>query len=626
MIKECVISLYFLMWYFLIGLSVLFIFSGLDDLFIDIWYWVRACRRYFKRRQYPPLTYEKLSRQPEQQIAILVPCWHEANVIATMLKHNVYSIDYQNYMIFAGVYPNDPDTLREVQESAANLTHVQCIIGEKPGPTNKAENLNQIYQAVCAYEKTHETSFKIIVFHDSEDIIHPLSFKLYNYLIPRKDMIQIPIFPLHVSLWNFTHWLYADEFSENHTKNIVVRESIKAHVPSAGVGTAFSRRVIDTINMDDSIGPFSTDSLTEDYRTSLKIRLHHFKQVFVTQHVLRMQWRPRGFFRKGYVQRVHKEIIATRAMFPTEYKKAIRQKARWIIGIVFQEWEHSPWPEEWRVRYSLSHDRKAFITHFINGFGYIVFIFWIIYSMLTRIDPSYPTLQEQFNMHAWIWWVILAVTIIMIERMIQRMIAVRRIYSWWPAILSIPRTFYGNLLNMHAVLRAYRIYFTNISSTQTKIKSPVWDKTEHHFPGSHVLTPFRRRLGDLLLESGEITEAQLNQAILEQQKTGERLGQVLCRMQVMTQKKLIEWLAKQYNMQCFPKSMLDDARRQSESFLPKKTVKWLENYGVKPLFVDPRSFKIKLGIDDPTNELLIEKVMSYIMPYDAQFLLVDQES
>jgi adsorption protein B len=614
------------MWYFLVGLSILFIFSGLDDLFFDVWYWLRTCRRYFKRRQYPPLTYEKLADHPEQMIAILVPCWHEANVIGTMLKHNVYSIDYQNYMIFVGVYPNDPDTTQEVQRIADNLSHVHCVMGEKPGPTNKAENLNQIYQAMCAYEKLHDMSFQIIVFHDSEDIIHPLSFKLYNYLIPRKDMIQIPIFPLNVSLWNFTHWLYADEFSENHTKNIVVRESIKAHVPSAGVGTAFSRRVIDIIKVEGAVGPFSTDSLTEDYRTSLMIRLRNFKQIFVTQHVLRMQWKPRGLLRKGYVQQVHKEMIATRAMFPTEYKKAVRQKARWIIGIVFQEWEHSPWPKEWRVRYSLSHDRKAFMTHFINGFGYLVFLFWLLYSLFTRIDPSYPSLQEQFNMHPWIWWIVVSVTSIMIERMIQRMIAVRRIYSWLPAILSIPRTFYGNVLNMHSVLRAYRVYFTDISLKKTQEKSPTWDKTEHYFPGSHVLTPFRRRLGDLLLESGEITHEQLNKAILEQQKTGDRIGQVLCKMQVMTKKSLTEWLAKQYNIGLFPKSMLDDVMQEYEPVLPKKTAKWLKKYGLTPLFVDSRAFKIKLGIEDPTNELLIEKVLAYIVPYHVQFLLIDHES
>jgi adsorption protein B len=384
--------------------------------------------------------------------------------------------------------------------------------------------------------------------------------------------------------------------------------------------------VLEELTLEGAPGPFSIDSLTEDYRTSLTIRLKQFKQIFVTQHVLRMKWQPKGWFRKGYVQKVHKEMIATRALFPMEYTKAVRQKARWIIGIVFQEWEHSRWPTEWRVRYSLSHDRKAFMTHFINGFGYFVFGFWAIYSLLTLTNPTYPSLQEQFNMHAWVWWIVSAVTFIMIERMIQRMIAVRRIYSWWPALLSIPRTFYGNLLNLHAVLRAYSVYFNINAPKQTQSKGPIWDKTDHHFPGSHVLTPYRRRLGDLLIESGEVTSEQLHQAILEQQKTGERLGQVLCRLNVMTQSALSQWLAKQYDLNCFPQSRVSEALVRSESLLPKKTWRWLINYNVKPLVVDSDAKKMILGIDDPTNELLIEKVMTYLAPYSAVFTLIDPEN
>jgi bacteriophage N4 adsorption protein B len=621
--QEAIVSLYFLMWYFLVLLSVLFICSGLDDLFIDFSYWVRAIRRYFKTRHYPPLTYQKLADKPEQLIAILVPCWHEAGVIGTMLEHNVYSIDYQNYCIFVGAYPNDPATIEEVQRVALKHKKIQLVVNQCEGPTNKAENLNQIYLGMCAYEKTYAVKFDMIVFHDSEDIIHPLSLKLYNYLIPRKDMIQIPVFPLRVSYHKFTHWLYADEFSENHTKNIVVREAIGAHVPSAGVGTALSRHAIELIRQERVHGPFSTDTLTEDYRTSLAIRLLNLKQIFVTQAIFKMQWEPRGWFRKGYVQRVRKEYIATRALFPMEYKKSVRQKARWIIGIVFQEWEHNPWPEQWRVRYSVSHDRKGFVSHFINGFSYFVFLFWVIYTWCTQSNPNYPSLREQFNLHPWVWWLIGAVTFIMFERMLQRMIAVKRIYSWVPALLSIPRTFYGNLLNLNAVLRAYSIFFAKQVTQTTAPAAPIWDKTDHTFPGSHILMPYRRRLGDLLIEAKKITPEQLEQAMIEQQKSGNRIGNILCKMGFLTPTELITWLGRQYDLQCFPKSILDVALEQYEPAVPKRVLRWFKTYEIKLLFVDLERCIMKLGIEDPTNELLIEKVINYIAPFEAQFMLID---
>lgn len=558
-------------------------------------------------------------------IAVLIPCWQEAGVIGTMLKQNCYSIDYSNYYFFVGVYPNDLETVNEVQEVAQLIKNVRCVIGTTPGPTNKATNLNEIYNYVREFEKTLKSSFSIFIFHDSEDVIHPMSFKLYNYLMPRKEMIQIPVFPLEVNYWNFTHWLYADEFSENHTKDIIVRESIRGHVPSAGVGTAFSRHALQFLEDPTTRTPFSIDSLTEDYRTSLAIRIEGLKQIFVTETIIRMKWQPRGFLRKGYVQKPTREYIATRALFPLEYKKAVRQKARWIIGIVFQEWLHTPWPKEWRIKFTLAHDRKSFITHFINGVGYFVFFFWVLYSLCTYTNPEYPSLQEQFNLYPWVWWLIVIVTLIMIERMIQRMIAVKRVYGWIPSFLSIPRTFYGNLLNLHALFRAYHIYYTTPKS-QTSSKQPIWDKTDHHFPGSHILMPYRKKIGDLLLEKKIITKAQLNRAVLEQQKTGERLGQVLCRLNLISAQELLQLLSKQYNLNLIPKSMLTEINKTNNLSVSKNLIHWLINHNAAAISFDDIKGILTISIEDPTNELLIEKIINHIKPYTARFILVDHTS
>jgi bacteriophage N4 adsorption protein B len=620
--NELVLILFFVMWYVLVTLAILFSFSGLDDLFIDIYYWIRYLWRIQKTRHYKPLTYDQLIKKPQQYIAVLVPCWHEANVITTMLKHNCYSIDYKKYFIFVGVYPNDPDTVQEVQDVAETIPHVQCVIGRTPGPTNKAANLNEMYHHIKAFEVKHDISFSIFVFHDAEDIIHPLSFQLYNYLIPRKDMIQVPVFPLDVKYWNFTHWLYADEFAENHTKDIIVRESIRAHVPSAGVGTAFSRQALIILEDPETNMPFSVDSLTEDYRTSLAVREHQLKQIFVTQSITRLRWQKRTFFRKGYEQKRVKEYIATRALFPLEYKKAVRQKARWIIGIVFQEWDRGMWPKEWQIRYSLMRDRKAFITHFINGFGYFVFAFWIIYTLLTYANPAYPALQEQFNLHPWVWWLIVLVTVVMMERLLQRVIGTWRVYGWFPAVLSIPRAMYGNLLNLNAVIRAYRVYFTVQKSTSTR-KQPAWDKTDHEFPGRHILVPFRRRLGDLLLEINAINPEQLNEAIREQEKTGERLGTIVCRLGFISRDGLLQLLAMQYQLGLFPQQKLEMARRVCCAQLSRKTVRWFRKQGVTPIKMDKIKQTIIIAIDDPTNELLLKNVIRYMAPFTVEFMLID---
>lgn len=621
--NESVLILYFLMWYFLVGLGILFIISGIDDVFIDVYYWIRQGIRAWTMRHCEPLTYEKLLGVEEQLIAVLIPCWQEANVIATMLQHNANSIDYCRYYFFVGVYPNDPDTVAEVERVALLNPKVRCVIGATPGPTSKAANLNGIYQRIKQVEVAERNCFQIFVFHDCEDIIHPLSFKLYNYLIPRKDMIQIPIFPLKVPYWKFTHWLYADEFSENHTKNIIVRESIRAHVPSAGVGTAFYRNALELIACKETGLPFSTESLTEDYRTSLAIRVHQLKQIFVTQHVLRTQWK-KSWFSGGYVQKLVKETVAVRALFPLEYRKAVRQKARWIIGIVFQEWQQGLWPSEWRVRYTLIHDRKSFITHFINGFSYLVFSFWVLYGMFTYANPVYPSLQEQFNLHPWVWWLIVIATFMMGERLLQRTIATYRIYGVIPASLVIPRAFYGNILNLHALIRAYLVYF-KAPKSKSKSHHPAWDKTEHHFPGSHMLVPFRQRLGDLLLAQDLVDIETLHTAVLEQQRTGERLGQILCRSQAITPMQLTQLLADQYHLPRIDESQLQAGFLACKETLPEKKVRWLIKQGVIPVFVDTLIQTIQVAIEDPTNELLLGRIINHLMPYRAQFVLRSYE-
>lgn len=607
------------MWHFLVILAVLFTVSGIDDLFIDIYYWLRYVKRAWKTRKFKPLTYDLLASKKEQYAAVLVPCWHEANVIGNMLKHNIYALDYQNYYIFVGVYPNDPETIAEVQNIANEAPHVICVIGDTPGPTNKAANLNGIYSFVKSFEKNLPEPFEIFLFHDSEDIIHPLSFKLYNHLIPRKDMIQIPVFPLKVNYLNFTHWLYADEFAEIHTKDIIVRESIKAHVPSAGVGTAFSRRALQVL--ESSGMPFSTNSLTEDYHTSLAMRVHKLSCIFVTQSILKTQWIKSGIFKKGYKQIVTNEHVATRALFPTKYTKAVRQKSRWIIGIVFQEWDNSQWPKDWILRYSLAHDRKSFITHFINGFSYLIFMFWVIYTFLTKDKPEYPSLQEQFNAHPIVWWMIISVTVIMFERMLQRIIAVKRVYGWAPAFLAIFRTFYGNFLNLHALLRAYKIYFSTPKTTSTS-KQPVWDKTEHHFPGAHTLVPFRRKLGDLLVENGMISKEQLYIAVVEQQKTGEKLGAILCGLKFINTDQLLNLLSSQYNLELISEEEINNVRENCLNMVSKKNKKWLEMNKLNPIDFDKTNQIITLAIDDPTNELLLTKIIKYFSPCTTKFKLI----
>ena len=131
----------------LYGVAVVFFISGIDDLFIDIYYGIRGLyRRIFILRKYRPLTEEQLLQVSEQPIAVLIPAWDEAPVIRYMLENTLRAVHYANYHIFVGTYPNDPGTQREVEIVREKVDNVHRIVCPKDGPTNKADCLNWIYQ------------------------------------------------------------------------------------------------------------------------------------------------------------------------------------------------------------------------------------------------------------------------------------------------------------------------------------------------------------------------------------------------------------------------------------------------------------------------------------------------
>lgn len=616
MVNQYIIFWYYIMWSILVFTTVCFLISGLDDLFFDIYYWYYVIWRKWVLRKSRELPYEKCFNLPQKRIAVMVACWHEAGVIEVMLRHNVYAIDYQHYDIFVGVYPNDPHTVSAVQEVANSTPHVKCVIGPHPGPTNKASNLNAIYAYISDYEKANDIEYDIFVLHDSEDIIHPLSFKLYNYLIPKNAMVQVPVFPLETGLFNFTHWIYAAEFSEAHTKDMVVREQIGGLVPSAGVGTGFSRDAIEALKQERGNIPFATNTLTEDYSTALQIRLHGMREIFVTQYVTRTIWRKRWYLFGHIRPYIVKDYIATRAMFPTEYMKSVRQKSRWVLGIAFEEWINTGWGGNIATVYTLAHDRKSLFTHLITGLFFILIPFWIIYSYLTSGSPDYPTLQDQFEQYPWVWKTIVFSSFLMIVRIIERMIAVYKIYGIVPALMSAPLILYGNIINLHALLRAYSQF---IISPKTVTGSTKWDKTDHEFPAQQLLLPYKYKLGNILIAKKLMTKEQLNDALFKQIESGEQLGALLVRLKYITPKQLTDTIAEQYELPTISKSEAIPLKFSQIKNISNFNYDRLIKSGSIPIAINEDVMTI--AITDPSNSILLASIIKWIEPYKPSFIL-----
>lgn len=609
------------MWYLLIIVSILFSISGLDDLFYDLFYWFRFWYRKFTLRKSPKLTYLKLSEKKEQRIAIMTPCWDEADVIFSMLSHNCSSIDYKNFDIFVGVYPNDEETIKAVTFAKSKFPNIQIAISPEPGPSNKAKNLNGIFKAIQEKEKALGIEYDIFVFHDAEDVIHPLSLKLYNFLIPRKDMIQIPVFPLEMDTWHFTHWVYCDEFTENHTKDIIVREAIHGLVPSAGVGTAFSKNAIKTLSDINKGVPFATKSLTEDYETALKLRLRNLKQVFVSQKIKITALRKKYFLFGPYITYHKNEYIATRAFFPDNYHAAVRQKARWIFGIAIQQWILSGWPGGFATKYTLFHDRKSLVTHIVNILGYVLLLFWSLYSTFTFFMPKYPTLQERFDASPWVWYLIIISTVVMCSRLTQRFIACFRLYKFIPALLSVPRAVYGNIINMHALLRALK---TLLFEKKLQVKGASWDKTTHTFPGITSQSSIHQhiKLGDLLVNEKIINRAHLLKLLSMQKESGVRLGELAINTGVISKDKLTEILVRQKGVRTLPKKQLHVLPKSYLSKLSDKQYHWLLNNNALPVAYDPSQNMIDIAVYDLLDEGQLREITEKLDEFHVNFVLI----
>lgn len=107
----------------------------------------------------------------------------------------------------------------------------------------------------------------------------------------------------------------------------------------------------------------------------------------------------------------------------------------------------------------------------------------------------------------------------------------------------------------------------------------------------------RRRLGDLLIEAGLISDTQLKAALNEQRKWGGRLGRTVVEMGFVTETAIGQVLANQLEL---PAIDLDTAE------LPAEAPSWLrldlcERYGVFPVNINPGARTISIATSDPTN-------------------------
>lgn len=461
------LSIAFLQRELLLFASFCFLIGAIDDLVFDgMWITHAIKRRFFVYNRHLRTTAETLPRTSVRgTLAIFVPAWQEAPVIEAMLERCLRKWQHADYRIFVGCYPNDSATIDAVARAARGTSHIRLVIGHHNGPTSKADCLNRLWDALCHDEIQSGMTYKAVILQDAEDLVHPTALNLFDYLIDRAALVQLPVIPRRAlgSRWVAGH--YGDEFAEMHAKQMVLREALGVAIPSAGVGCAFSRKALGKLSARTHGQPFDARSITEDYELGLEITAGQ----------------DRGIFARLTDQ--HGQLVATQEFFPENLEDAVKQKSRWMAGIALSGWDRLGWKNCWRENWMRLRDRKASLAAIVLALAYVAIILTGVIEALRLTGVYQPEPLSGFLKN-----MLLINAIFLAWRIAMKAYFVFTLYGLTEAIVSVPRTIVANIINIMAARRAIILYLRSLKG------SPIlWDKTMHFHPDYRDVRQLRAR-------------------------------------------------------------------------------------------------------------------------------------
>ena len=437
-----------------------FLIGGIDDLALDAVYWAGRLRR----RSDPRVA--DLGPGRRGRIAIFVPAWDEAAVIGRMLATMLARFGGDDFRVYVGAYPNDGATIEAVAGVAQRDARVRLVIGTRPGPTTKADCLNQLWAALLREEAAEDWQAAAVAFHDAEDVVHRDELRVYRALLTGHQVVQLPVMPLVDRGSPLVAGHYLDEFAEAHGLRLVARGWLGAPMPLAGVGCAIDRILLGNLAGTRGGVPFDADSLTEDYELGLRTAMLGGRQIFAR------------------LRDADGKLVAVAEYFPNTVRDAVRQKARWMIGIALDGWDRLGWGRtgDWRDHWMRLRDRRAPLSVFVLSVAYLALLAWSASLALHALtgdaapQPSAAMMTLLTINSAMLLW-----------RLAMRAWFTGRAYGPWQALLSAPRALVGNFIALMAARKAVSRYVAALRG-----KRPHWDKTSHRFPEAiEPCTPMR---------------------------------------------------------------------------------------------------------------------------------------
>ncbi|MET0589385.1 MAG: glycosyl transferase family protein [Novosphingobium sp.] len=429
-----------------------FIVGAADELAVDMrWLWLLMTGRGRSRRL--PSGVERM--ELAGRAAVIVPAWREADVIGAMISHTLQAWSQRDFRLYVGCYCNDDATLAAAIDAAGGDPRIRIVVHGAHGPTTKADCLNRLYEALSADEARSGVPFRSVVMQDAEEMVHPAALLAIDRGLEDADFVQLPVRP---ELQKHSRWVaghYADEFIEAHAKDMVVRDSLGAAIPGAGVGCGFSRAALASLARmrrdGGEAGPFAPDCLTEDYEMGVLVA------------------REGGTGRFLRLRDSSGALVATRSFFPARLEDAVRQKTRWIHGIAFQGWDRLGWHALPVELWMALRDRRGPLTALVLTIAYAQILLEGVMLLgaatgLHRPEPLSPLLATMvaLTVTAFVW------------RALLRFGFTAREYGVAEGALAVLRIPIANLVAILAGRRAFASYLRTLAGETVR-----WEKTAH---------------------------------------------------------------------------------------------------------------------------------------------------
>ena len=429
--------------------GLLFLIGTLDELAVDLlWLWLRLTGRARTER----IAEDQVHRALTGPAAVFIPAWREAAVIGPTVRHALQHWPHDRLRLYVGCYRNDPATIEAVLAAAQGDPRLRLVIHGRYGPSTKADCLNRLYRALEDDERRAGRTARMVVMHDAEDMIDPAALSVLDTHIEAADLVQLPVLPhpLSGSRWVASH--YCEEFAEAHGKAMVVRDALRAGLPTAGVGCAIARHALAQLDSKNGgQGPFAAECLTEDYELGLGVAALGGRSRFVR------------------CRTADGRLVATRACFPARLDSAVRQKTRWVHGIAFQSWDRLGWGRRPVDLWMRLRDRRGPLTALVLAVAYlllaIVALGWVgeLVGSGFAPDPS-PALfiLLAINLAGFAW------------RAAWRFAFTAREYGAAEGVRAVLRIPIANVIAIMAGRRALWGYVASLTG-----REPSWDKTSH---------------------------------------------------------------------------------------------------------------------------------------------------